>query len=51
MKIAIAGAGVLGSGFGYHLHEAGHDVTLLDNWDEYIQAVQTNGLTINSEWC
>lgn len=46
MKIAIAGSGALGSGFGYHLHEAGHDVTLLDNWEEHIQAVQTNGLTI-----
>lgn len=46
MKIAIAGSGALGSGFGYHLHEAGHKVTLLDNWEEHIQAIQSNGLSI-----
>lgn len=46
MRIAIAGSGALGSGFGYHLHEAGHKVTLLDNWEEHIQAVQSNGLNI-----
>ncbi len=46
MKIAIAGSGALGSGFGYLLHEAGHKVTLLDHWTEHIQAVQKNGLKI-----
>lgn len=46
MRIAIAGSGALGSGFGYHLHEAGHKVTLLDNWEEHIQTVQTKGLNI-----
>lgn len=47
MKIAIAGSGALGSGFGYHLQKAGADVTLLDYWEDHIQAVNENGLKIS----
>lgn len=47
MKIAIAGSGALGSGFGYMLKKGGHDVTLMDFWDEHIQRVQNNGLKVN----
>lgn len=46
MKIAIAGSGALGSGFGYQLHKNGEDVTLLDYWDDHIQAVNEKGLQI-----
>lgn len=46
MKIAIAGSGALGCGFGYHLQKNGEDVTLLDNWEDHIQAISTNGLKI-----
>jgi len=46
MKIAIAGSGALGCGFGYHLQKSGEDVTLLDNWEDHIHAISTNGLTI-----
>ncbi len=46
MKIAIAGSGALGCGFGYHLQKAGSDVTLLDHWDKHIQAVNEKGLNI-----
>ncbi|MDN6731411.1 MAG: 2-dehydropantoate 2-reductase [Atopostipes suicloacalis] len=46
MKIAIAGSGALGSGFGYQLYKNGEEVTLLDHWDEHIQAVNENGLQI-----
>ena len=51
MKIAIAGSGALGSGFGYHLQKAGSEVTLLDYWADHIQAVNENGLniTVNGE--
>lgn len=51
MKIAIAGSGALGSGFGYHLQKAGSEVTLLDHWADHIQAVNENGLniTVNGE--
>lgn len=30
MKIAIAGAGAMGSKFSWHLKKAGNDVTLID---------------------
>lgn len=46
MKIAIAGSGALGCGFGYHLQKSGEDVTLLDNWEEHIQTISENGLSI-----
>lgn len=32
MKIAIAGSGALGSGFGAMLYRQGYDVTLIDGW-------------------
>lgn len=46
IKIAIAGAGALGSRFGYLLHKAGHEVLLIDKWDEHIEIIRTNGLTV-----
>ncbi|MDN6162501.1 MAG: 2-dehydropantoate 2-reductase [Atopostipes sp.] len=46
MKIAIAGSGALGSGFGYQLHQNGEDVTLLDYWEDHINAVNNEGLKI-----
>ncbi|PRY82635.1 2-dehydropantoate 2-reductase [Alkalibacterium olivapovliticus] len=46
MKIAIAGSGALGCGFGYLLQKNGEDVTLLDNWQDHIEAISTNGLHI-----
>lgn len=46
MKIAIAGSGALGCGFGYQLQKNGQDVTLLDNWEDHIQAIKDNGLTV-----
>ena len=33
MKIAIAGSGALGSGFGAMLYRQGYDVTLIDGWE------------------
>lgn len=32
MKIAIAGAGAMGSRLGIMLHQDGNDVTLIDQW-------------------
>jgi len=46
IKIAIAGAGALGRRFGYLLHKAGHDVILIDKWDDHIENIRTNGLTV-----
>ena len=44
MRIAIAGAGAMGSKFGWHLKKAGNDVTLIDSWDKNIAAVRENGV-------
>lgn len=47
MKIAIAGSGALGCGFGYQLQKNGQDVTLLDYWEDHIQAIKEKGLTVS----
>lgn len=44
MKIAIAGAGAMGSKFGWQLKKAGNNVTLIDSWDKNIAAVRQNGV-------
>lgn len=46
MKIAIAGSGALGCGFGYLLQKNGESVTLLDNWGKHIEAIASQGLKI-----
>jgi len=47
MKIAIAGAGAMGSRFGYMLSSAGNDVVLIDQWKDHVEAIRQNGLQIN----
>ncbi len=44
MRIAIAGAGAMGSRFGIMLTQGGNDVTLIDGWQEHIDAIRKNGL-------
>ena len=46
MKIAIAGSGALGSGFGAKLFQAGYDVTLIDGYTSHVEAVKQHGLNI-----
>ena len=46
MKIAIAGSGALGCGFGYMMQKGGNDVTLLDFWEDHINAIRKSGLSI-----
>lgn len=48
MKIAVLGAGAMGSLYGGMLAEAGNEVVLIDVWKEHIDAVNRNGLTIES---
>lgn len=47
MKIAVLGAGAMGCLYGALLAEAGESVTLLDVWEEHIQAIRERGLTIS----
>lgn len=49
MKIAVVGAGAMGSLFGGLLAESGADVWLLDIWAEHVKAVNENGLNIERE--
>lgn len=47
MKIAIAGSGALGSGFGAMLYRQGYDVTLIDGWEPQATAIKRDGLHID----
>ncbi|GAA2902367.1 2-dehydropantoate 2-reductase [Enterococcus pseudoavium] len=44
MKIAIAGAGAMGSRIGLMLHQAGNEVILIDRWPEHIKTIREKGL-------
>jgi len=46
MKIAIIGAGAMGSLFGGRLALAGEEVWLVDVWEEHVRAIREKGLTI-----
>ncbi|MFD1411088.1 2-dehydropantoate 2-reductase [Lapidilactobacillus gannanensis] len=49
MKIAIAGAGAMGSRFGVMLSRAGNQVILIDQWAAHVQAINEKGLTVDTE--
>lgn len=48
MRIAVLGAGAMGSVFGGRLALAGHDVTLVDVWREHMEAVAARGLELRA---
>ena len=45
-RIAVAGAGAIGSSIGADLTQAGHDVTLVDQWPAHVEALKANGLHV-----
>ncbi|HEX9922790.1 MAG TPA: 2-dehydropantoate 2-reductase [Anaerolineae bacterium] len=47
LKVMVIGAGAMGSLFGGRLALAGHQVTLIDVWQEHIDAINARGLTLN----
>ena len=49
MKIAVVGAGAMGSLFGAMLAEAGSEVWLYDVWVEHVQAINKDGLSLERE--
>lgn len=49
MKIAVVGAGAMGSLFGAMLAQAGNQVWLYDVWLEHVQAINQDGLRIERE--
>lgn len=46
MKIAIIGAGSMGSLYGAYLHNSGEEVYLINRWEEHINVINTEGLII-----
>ena len=49
MKIAVVGAGAMGSLFGALLAQAGNDVWLYDVWEDHVQTVNRHGLLIERD--
>lgn len=45
-KIAVLGAGAIGSSVGADLTDAGYDVTIIDQWPQHVEAMKANGLHI-----
>ncbi|WP_182346826.1 ketopantoate reductase family protein [Tomitella gaofuii] len=43
MEITILGAGAMGCRFGAALHDAGHNVQLVDPWAEHVAAIESQG--------
>ena len=50
-KIAVLGAGAIGSSFGAALARAGHDVALIDQWPAHVEAMKANGLRVDYMEC
>ncbi len=46
MKIAVVGVGAIGSVYAALFAEAGHDVWAIDRWDEHVDAINRDGLTL-----
>ncbi len=46
-RIGIIGAGAIGSVVGGMLTRAGHDVTLIDQWPEHVEAMRRSGLRLS----
>jgi 2-dehydropantoate 2-reductase len=47
MRIGIIGAGAIGCVVGGLLTKAGHDVTLIDQWPEHVEAMRKHGLRLS----
>ena len=49
MKIAVIGAGAMGSVFGFFLAGAGQQVVLVNRWREHVEAINRAGLEMEEE--
>lgn len=45
-KIAVLGAGAIGSSISADLTKAGHDVTIIDQWPAHVEAMKSAGLHV-----
>ncbi|MBW2431828.1 MAG: 2-dehydropantoate 2-reductase [Deltaproteobacteria bacterium] len=49
MKVAVVGAGAMGSLFGAMLADAGNEIWLYDIWQEHVQTINQDGLSVESQ--
>src|SRR5262245_16460966 len=47
MKIAVVGAGAMGSVYAGVLGDAGNDVWAVDVWAEHVEAIRSRGLVVD----
>ena len=47
-RIAVLGAGAIGSSVGADLTKAGYDLTIIDQWPDHVEAMKANGLRITA---
>jgi 2-dehydropantoate 2-reductase len=48
-KLAVLGAGAIGSTIGAYLTRAGHDITLIDIWPAHVEAMRGSGLKVTAQ--
>jgi 2-dehydropantoate 2-reductase len=48
-KLAVLGAGAIGSTIGAYLTRGGRDITLIDPWPAHVEAMQRNGLKVSAQ--
>jgi 2-dehydropantoate 2-reductase len=48
-KLAVLGAGAIGSTIGGYLTRAGHDVTLIDLWPAHVEEMRRGGLKVTAQ--
>lgn len=46
-RIAVLGAGAIGASVGADMTRAGHDVHLIDQWPEHVEAMRSAGLAVS----
>jgi len=46
-KIAVVGAGANGASIGADFVRGGHDVVFIEQWPDHVEAMRTNGVTVN----
>ncbi len=46
MKITVVGAGAMGGSYGGLLAVAGHEVSLIDTWEDHVAAIERDGLRV-----
>jgi 2-dehydropantoate 2-reductase len=48
-KLAVLGAGAIGSNIGAYLTRAGRDITLIDMWPAHVEAMRDHGLKVTAQ--